>query len=1424
MRPIQAWFLAGPKKVKRANTDVGYGQRRLDVSVHPKLLDTWMGAEDIPAADALAQHVIGVFSCRPDFIYDCGCILTETQRAQRLHWKHWGVQDKDLWFLQVQDVAILNEPLPCMQFLQHSKASVFDILSEDVVAELELYLQDIPNGRPDWLEGSPRLCLKVPPRVAHLLLHHRWRSVCFPSPFVRGRFQVAEWKLDMLGHGFARAFEGLQAPQRVPQDAETGMFSLEDCQNLADDIRSVLCQLPEDKQEELLPWLQQLQNSSDSISGQHMLSEKFVRMLDFVMLCELLHDVSQAREVIQRSVKLCLPAALHHVADMFLKENRLFDKGQVSRFRVTFDVAFMLFQQAASWTTRFLQGQKTARYLMWDSSPQYRRDYEMIRVVSIPELQLINLFQAFDEMALMWLEGDDVEGALVEGSLHDNEASQREESLMRDMQCAMRPHVLPAVLLGFGATSLAHKFHALAHAFRLEQFNARALDSYCREFVSVTSDFGVEHMLGQVDQTDISSVCQFFDDPDNDFIQRVLRLASTLQPGAAQAIFEDPAAASHIVDLQVIAGPPSDMNEFDSDGHNGLNAVDLELGEDLLDSPQNDPIALDGEGEGPNEGVPREIFEEAPPVPCMDFTNMLSFPGVHHVLDNAVNGMSGVMRNYDELIAQAAKLCKFLKNSETRDILLERCFACPVGVQFRQAIREFTGNIYPGRWGTVAFSIPQLQELEHALRWGWDKDRYLLDANARRGAVVSIVEDVDKAIGSAFFWAWLRVVNMLVKVVRRTTAWIEGCSCHWPLFRRAKRDNILIPPKVRRRWLKCPMRGLRAFELCNGEFLEVAGILCENSAVQLLHELPADITAEDRASLVSEFDAARAHLCFYLSMKLHAMQEWPWKICALAHPDRDVAHDVLREALATPFVDARLALLQGPLRPLCARWLAGESLLSDGMSKLLVLVAELRFIPINERPAEALHRQTKLHGRSRPCHSVGLMSLKQRMPEIKSLLQDQPCVLQDLAQLCHEVRNNWLSVCSLGLQGHPSLHGLRRGRNSFRHPMMAQVIYHADPQTLYSIPVPEIAMRPGAPPPPPPGGDDDDDDDEADDDARDGQASEGDGGDGGDIHAADSGDDDADDGPGDEAGSDPDDSDFPDQRGLRHMLQRQTSESKLLLHALMIQRLCAALKDDAHFLSLPYPATAMRTLASALQMPNQPGYQGGSDINLDAELRIRPEAGTELPIEATLAHKKKLSVAARALMFFKVVRSNPGSLKRNKVQNEVGFSAADMVVAPHRLCQIQFAKKQMAVEATALQMPARPRESIPGSSVIISFSVLECEQLAQLRVWDSSTRLECFIKADLLPESGKWSADMKEAAAVLLSELVETPAGVHERFWRLAAERKKLLQVLHGHGWVEKHEATLQELLHCLCDVAVLGFACVVQFSCCMLRPLGCGG
>ena len=1279
--------------------------------------------------------------------------------------------------------------------LQNSKSKVYDIVKPDFAADLSQNFVE----RPEWLPASPELLFIVPARFAFLIWQQAWQDICLPSPFIRGMFKLAEWKLDAVGHMFAHAFQGRRAGGADARNPPAGQFDLAACQDLADDLRGLLRHMPEEDVGDISMWVSKLQNTSDEMALPPNESDKFHRLIDFVFFCDLLRDVSVAKEAVHRALKLTLPKSVLGVAETHLKQRRLYDKSQVSRFRVVLDVSLMLWLRAFRWNASFVSKTVTSRYMMWDSSPQHSRDYEMIRIVSIPEKDLLPLLASAKQMSSMWcLEEMSLNRRLIQNQ--DAGEHQQEEDMMCFAAEVFSPHICPAVVLGFGATSLAHKFHTLAHAFRLEHFNADSLAGFCKEFVSVTSDFGVEHMLTRVGPVPVSTECQFFEDSDPASISQVLKLAPSASSRSDQLVFEEPVAQDAIDLGRAVFQQHGAM---DGVGEVVVEPVLFNIGADFedagLDSPVADPIPLYMQ-EMPFADLNPDVFEDVPAPPSMDFRDMLSFPGIHHILDNAVNGFDGVMVSYKGQLDLAGKLCKFIHQAETRDILLSRCFDGAVGEQFHEQIRAFQGNIYPGRWGAVSFSVPQLRALERPLRWAWDKQRFLQDPNARNGSVTVLVEKVDQAIEEPLFWAWLCMLEQLVFILRKATHWLESCPCHWGLLQQDTEQDPL-PKNVCKRWRRCPMRGLRAAEVCTGDFLDIVRTVCDQSAVDILQRLPRDISAEQRAHLLNEFNAGRTHLCFYLALKL-TVEEWPWKKCGLAHMDERVARHVLHEALASESEHVRLRRLRVELRPLCERFLAGESLRSPGTQDLGRFVAELCFIPVNERPAEALHRQTKLHGRNRPRHTVAFMSLKQRVPELKQLLDAKPNVLQDLAALTHHVRNNKLCVTSLGLRLHPSVQAAAGRRNGFRNPLLAQIVYHCDAHTLYSHPVPQLPMDNQGDDDDSQGPDDnhdafapgDEDEDDSDGDRDDEQADGGGVDNGSDSDDSSSSSSPGQPGPARNAGCNPGHSPVDaSAASLADLVRSHTSESAALLKHFMLQQLCAMVSaEKGSFLSFPYNAKATRTLESVLKVSNQQRYELGDDVNLESKLDIHRRRGScSLPIEATLAHRKDFTDAARALMFFQVVRANPKQLKRQKTEHERGFSSADVVVAPRKLRSIDARQKTVSVEATALVTDG----ALAGHSLVIGFASMDCDQLIQLRSWTKSEQLQYCIRRDILPEADKWGKDRQEALAVLLAELVESETGARETCWRLTEERREILKIFSQQSWVVQSSVPWSDFL-----------------------------
>ena len=74
----------------------------------------------------------------------------------------------------------------------------------------------------------------------------------------------------------------------------------------------------------------------------------------------------------------------------------------------------------------------------------------------------------------------------------------RAEQCREDMMNAVWHHVLIPVSMGNGNADLGHKFISITHAFRVEASCWATVAKLCQAIISITSDYGVEHMIGSV--------------------------------------------------------------------------------------------------------------------------------------------------------------------------------------------------------------------------------------------------------------------------------------------------------------------------------------------------------------------------------------------------------------------------------------------------------------------------------------------------------------------------------------------------------------------------------------------------------------------------------------------------------------------------------------------------------------------------------------------------------------------------------------------------------------------------------------------------------------------------------------------------------------------------------------------------------------
>ena len=141
---------------------------------------------------------------------------------------------------------------------------------------------------------------------------------------------------------------------------------------------------------------------------------------------------------------------------------------------------YLVSRRAVNYLSR-MHGRPIARWLVWDSSPQFRRDYEIVLAKEVPGQDLAGLMRAYLEMHRLWL---DATGQVDPNLLDDDWRHQREACPMKTIASSIKYHALPLVCVGFGRSGFALKFCALMHAARLEEFNSHHLCQWSTEILS----------------------------------------------------------------------------------------------------------------------------------------------------------------------------------------------------------------------------------------------------------------------------------------------------------------------------------------------------------------------------------------------------------------------------------------------------------------------------------------------------------------------------------------------------------------------------------------------------------------------------------------------------------------------------------------------------------------------------------------------------------------------------------------------------------------------------------------------------------------------------------------------------------------------------------------------------------------------------
>ena len=334
----------------------------------------------------------------------------------------------------------------------------------------------------------------------------------------------------------------------------------------------------------------------------------------------------------------------------------------------------------------------------------------------------------------------------------------------------------------------------------------------------------------------------------------------------------------------------------------------------------------------------------------LSFEAMLATPGPLHIIDNM---SASLLDNVPYLFQGVEKLkavANWLVQAHVKKRLVSTCFKAGIAQAFQVDIQKFQRKVDTGRWGSVAFAIPALLEIQTPLTRFWSLDAYGAKPETSSDIKTGVkMEIVDGAINSPVFWAQLRTLEALFSVVRELIEWVEACPCH----------HGRKPPVGKTQcWRQCPLRARRLPEIASGALLQILHELCFTNAATLFLALDA-AEAEVRTACLHDFERGRGHLAFQLTLKLSCFLEPPLLLFAAAAPEMSkiALHKCLVSTSSHPQIQR---LKTGQLAAEAQMYVVGNEdvrVLPDSAAFL----GELRFAWGSERKIEGGARASEYH-------------------------------------------------------------------------------------------------------------------------------------------------------------------------------------------------------------------------------------------------------------------------------------------------------------------------------------------------------------------------------------------------------------------------------------------------------------------------------
>ena len=441
------------------------------------------------------------------------------------------------------------------------------------------------------------------------------------------------------------------------------------------------------------------------------------------------------------------------------------------------------------------------------------------------------------------------------------------------------PLYVPPVAMGSKRTSMPYRFHAMTHALYLICYTWALTCQLLNSMGSLVTDLGTEKLLPRFPSCSIARLFPWASDG----------------PDANPALAPPPLQLSR--DNAGCAARQQASNSSASSTDAGDESLSVSFG-DLDDIGDSD----DGGGGSDSGSDTPETHADGNPT--INVSKVLHVPGPQHIVHNATKDLKRVMLEWDWFILGLTHICRLIQKPFSRDRFFEQCCPPEVVAWIQHNVDLLCMRVYEGRWGTICAAILELSKLAAILPAHWHLARYNFKADDAAADATKADPDVcdpnvaDEYIRSPKFWAYRAMMQELVGVLDHFLHWCEACPCHragvngYPTAVRRAYATEDYSASQRTRYFKrrydlkkCPLSGCRASDLALHRWKTVVDRLFNTASIAVDLAVPANVSVEDRATIVHDFSYARDHLQFSFDLKFIAWLHLPLKICGIADPN-----------------------------------------------------------------------------------------------------------------------------------------------------------------------------------------------------------------------------------------------------------------------------------------------------------------------------------------------------------------------------------------------------------------------------------------------------------------------------------------------------------------------------------------------------------